>query len=109
MGRLGVRGACVGGLVCFSLGGKPAMQTHEVAAVRQRYLSRVAAMLSADQLALFEAYERRVQAAIERRDPAPIAIAPGEQAVLEHIAADTQAAALRAQLDTLLRIETPPQ
>lgn len=85
------------------------MQVHEVAAVRQQYRSRVVAILTADQLALFDAYERRVQAAIERRDPAPIAITPGEQAVLDRIAADTQAAALRTQIDALLRIETLPQ
>ena len=39
----------------------------------------------------------------------PIALTPEEQAVLGTLAADTQAAALRTQLDVLLRIATPAQ
>jgi hypothetical protein len=85
------------------------MSAREIATVSQRYRKRIAAILSPDELARFDTYERRVQAAITRRDTAPVKPTSDEQAVLDKIAADTQAAALHKQLDVLLRITTPPQ
>jgi hypothetical protein len=60
-------------------------------------------------MAPFDVYEQRVQAAITRRDITPVLPTPDEQAVLDELAADRQATALRKQLDILLRIEIPPQ
>jgi len=85
------------------------MSAGEIATVTQQYRERVEAILAPDELAHFDAYQRRVQAAIARRDTAPVALNPDEQAVLDKLAGDTQAAALHKQLDVLLRIETPPQ
>lgn len=85
------------------------MSGKEIAAVSQRYRKRVEAVLTPDELARFDAYQQRVQAAIAQRDTAPIALTTDEQAVLDKIAADTQAAALHKQLDVLLRIEMPAQ
>jgi hypothetical protein len=85
------------------------MSGHEIATVSQQYRKRVEAILTANELARFDAYDRRMQAAIARRDTAPVAATPDEQAVLDKIAADTEAAALHKQLDVLLRLEIPPQ
>jgi hypothetical protein len=85
------------------------MSANEIAAVTQQYQERVAAILSPAELAQFHAYEQRVQDAIARRDTAPVAATPQEQAALDRVAADQQAAVLRQQLDILLRIATPPQ
>jgi hypothetical protein len=85
------------------------MSANEIATVSQQYRKRIAAILTPDELARFDAYQQRVQAAIARRDTAPVALTPDEQVVLDKIAADTQAAALHKQLDVLLRIEIPPQ
>jgi hypothetical protein len=85
------------------------MSANEIAKVSQQYRKRVEAVLTPNELAHFDSYQQRVQAAIARRDTAPIALTPDEQAVLDKIAADTQAAALHKQLDVLLRIEMPPQ
>ncbi len=85
------------------------MSAHEIAMLSQRYRNRVQAILTPEELALFDAYHQRVEAAIERRDTRPVAPTPGEQAVLGKIAADAEAAALHKQLDILLRIEIPPQ
>jgi hypothetical protein len=85
------------------------MSTNEIAAVSQRYRERIVTILTPDELARFDAYQQRIQAAIARRETVPIALTPEEQAVLDTLAADTQATALRTQLDVLLRIATPPQ
>jgi hypothetical protein len=85
------------------------MTAHEITTVSQQYRKRVEAILTLDELAHFDAYQQRVQAAIARRDTAPVALTSDEQAVLDKLAADTQAAALHKQLDVLLRIEMPPQ
>jgi hypothetical protein len=85
------------------------MSAHEITTVSQQYRKRVEAILTPDELALFDAYQQRVQAAITRRDTSPVAVTPDEQTVLDKLAADTQAAALHKQLDVLLRIEMPPQ
>jgi hypothetical protein len=85
------------------------MSANEVALVSHRYRERIEAFLTPERLALFDAYEQRVQAAIARRDATPVLPTLDEQAVLDELAADMQAAALRKQLDILLRIEIPPQ
>jgi hypothetical protein len=85
------------------------MSADEIALVSRRYRERIESILTPEQLARFDAYERRVQAAITRRDTTPVFPTPDEQAVLDELAADMQAATLRKQLDILLRIEIPPQ
>jgi hypothetical protein len=85
------------------------MSTNEIATVTQQYRKRVEAILTPRELARFDTYQRRVQAAIARRDTAPVALTTEEQAVLDKLAADTEASALHKQLDVLLRIEMPPQ
>jgi hypothetical protein len=85
------------------------MSANEIATVTQQYRNRIEAILTPDELACFDAYQQHVQCAIARRDSGPVALAPDEQAVLDKIAADTQAMALRTQLNVLLRIEIPPQ
>lgn len=85
------------------------MSADEITTVTQHYRKRVEAILTPNELARYDAYQRRVQAAIARRDTAPVALAPDEQAVLDKLAADMQAAALHKQLDVLLGIEKPPQ
>jgi hypothetical protein len=85
------------------------MTSNEIAAVAQQYRQRIEAILAPDELACFDTYEQRVRAAAARRDAAPMDLTSGEQAVLDKIAADLQAAALQKQLNILLRIETPPQ
>jgi hypothetical protein len=85
------------------------MSADEIAIVSQRYRERIEAILTQQGLAHFDAYHQRLQAALASRDATPIPPTPDEQAVLDEIAMDTQAAALRKQLDILLRIEIPPQ
>jgi hypothetical protein len=85
------------------------MSVSEIAMVSHQYRERVAALLTPDELAQYDAYEQRVRAQSDAHDPNPIAETPQEQAVLTKIAADTQAAALHKQLMVLLRIETLPQ
>jgi hypothetical protein len=85
------------------------MTANEVAQVAQQLRERITAILSPEALARYDAYQQRLQAANERRDTAPMAVAAEEQAVLDTIAADTQAAALHKQLLVLLRIATLPQ
>ena len=70
------------------------MSASEIAAARRQLRARIEAILAADELAAHDAYQARVQAALDRRDPAPIAPAPAEQAALDKIAHDTEAAAL---------------
>jgi hypothetical protein len=85
------------------------MSADEMTLVSRRYRERIERILTPEQLGRFDAYQRRVQAAIARRDASPVLPTTGEQAVLDELAADTQAASLRKQLDILLRIEIPPQ
>ena len=85
------------------------MTAQEIAAVSRRFRERVEALLSPQELSRFDAYQRRVAAAAAAHDAAPIAPTAEEQAVLDRLAEDTQAAVLRKQLDVLLRIETLPQ
>ena len=85
------------------------MSADEIALVAQQYRARLETIFTPEQLSRFDAYERRIQAAIERRDSAPVEPAPEEQALLDAIAADTEAAALQARLDIVLRIRTSRQ
>jgi hypothetical protein len=85
------------------------MSANEIAAVSRHYRERIIALLTPDEIAQYDAYEQRVAAHIDARDPERIERTPVEQAVLTKIAADTQAAALHKQLMVLLRIETLPQ
>jgi hypothetical protein len=85
------------------------MTTSEIAVVKRQYRSRVEALLDPEELARFDAYQQRLEAALARRDPCPVVPTAEEQALLTRLAEDTQTAALRKQLDVLLRIETLPQ
>jgi hypothetical protein len=85
------------------------MTTDEIQASFERFMARVAAILTADELAVYRAYLRRLEASIARQDPNPVAILPAEQAVLDIIAADTEAAALRKAYSVLIGLEKLPQ
>jgi hypothetical protein len=85
------------------------MSANEIATVTHQYRERIAALLTADQLAAYDAYEQRLQASTATRDRGSVETTALEQAALDKIAADTQAAALHKQLMVLLRIETLPQ
>ena len=85
------------------------MSADEMTLVSRRYRERIESILTSEQLARFDAYEQRVQAALARHDAAAVLPTADEQTVLDELAADTQAASLRKQLDILLRIEIPPQ
>jgi hypothetical protein len=85
------------------------MTADEIVTVERQFRQRVQAILAAGELASYDAYQQRVQHAIDRRDLRPIVATPAEQAVLDAIAADTEAAALHKQLLVLLRVETLPQ
>jgi hypothetical protein len=85
------------------------MGANEITMVSQQYQNRVKAILKPVELACFDSYQQRVKVAIARRDTAPVVLAPDEQMVLDKIAQDPEAVALRTQLDVLLRIETLPQ
>lgn len=85
------------------------MSANEITTVTRQYRERVAAILSPGEQAAFDAYQQRIEQSITRRATAPVVPSPEEQAALDTIAADMQAAALRTQLDMLLRLDTPPQ
>jgi hypothetical protein len=85
------------------------MSTSEITTVTRQYRERILAILTPDELAQYDVYEQHIQAQANAHDSAPIEPTPAEQAVLDKIAADTQAAALHKQLMVLLRIETLPQ
>jgi hypothetical protein len=84
------------------------MTSDEIQLARQRYRARLEAILTPAELARYDAYQQRVQARLAQSDPAPIAATPDEQAVLDKIAADVEAAALDKQLLVLLRVERLP-
>ena len=52
-------------------------------------MARLDVILTPDELALYQAYRQRLEAAVSQQDPDSIAIRPSEQAVLDTIAADT--------------------
>jgi len=82
---------------------------NEITTVTRQYQERIVAILTSDEAAQYDAYEQRVQVQINVRDSGLIEPTAVEQAVLNKIAADAQAAALHKQLMVLLRIETLPQ
>jgi len=85
------------------------MSACEIATVTRQYRERIIALLTPDEMADYDAFERRVAAQIDAHDLGLIEQTPAQQAVLAKIAADAQAAALHKQLMVLLRIETLPQ
>jgi len=85
------------------------MSAYEIDTVTRQYRERIIALLTPDEIADYDAYEQRVAAQINARDPGPLEQTPVEQAVLGKIAADAQAAALYKQLMVLLRLEILPQ
>jgi len=85
------------------------MTTDEIRVAFERFMARVTVILTADQLAIYKAYWQRLEASVARQDPNPVAILPREQAVLEIIAADTEAAALRKAYSVLIGLEKLPQ
>jgi hypothetical protein len=85
------------------------MSVSEIATVTRQYRERITALLAPDEIADYDAYEQRIAAQIDTHDRELIEQTPVEQAILNKIAADAQAAALYKQLMVLLRIETLPQ
>jgi hypothetical protein len=85
------------------------MTTDEIRASFERFMSRVTAILTADELAVYQAYQQRLEASVARQDSNPVAILPAEQAVLDTIAADTEATALRKAYSVLIGLEKLPQ
>lgn len=85
------------------------MTADEIQVASQHYRARIEALLNADELALYNAYEARVQAGLTTSGIEPTPVLPAEQAVLDTIAADSEAAALYKQVMALLRVEHLPQ
>jgi hypothetical protein len=85
------------------------MTSDEIRTSFERFMARVTAILTADQLALYKAYWQRLEASVARHDPEPVAILPAEQAVLDIIAADAEATALRKAYSVLIGLEKLPQ
>jgi hypothetical protein len=85
------------------------MSANEIAIVSRQYRERIITVLTPDEVARYDGYEQRMRATISTHSSAPIEPTLAEQAVLDKIAADAQAAALHKQLMVLLRIETLPQ
>jgi hypothetical protein len=85
------------------------MSESEIVIATEQYRARITALLTPEEIAQYDSYERRIQAAVVAGNSDPIEITPAEQAVLNKIAADERAAALHKQLMVLLRIESLPQ
>ncbi len=85
------------------------MSVNEIATVERQLRERIAALLAPHEQASYDAYRQRIEEAVQRHDIDPIRPTTDEQAALDLIANDTQAAALDKQLRVLLRIETLPQ
>jgi hypothetical protein len=85
------------------------MTASEIDAAFARYMNRVAEILTPDERTRYAAYMRRLEATIARSDPNPVDVPPAEQAVLDKIAADTEAMALRKQYSVLIGLEKLPQ
>lgn len=85
------------------------MSEQEIEMASRQFHARVAAILSPEAFACYDVYQRRLREANARHDAAPVAPTPEEQAALDAIDADMQAAELRKRLRVLLRIETLPQ
>jgi precorrin-3B methylase len=84
-------------------------QSGEIQQVWRRYRERVQAILTADELVCYEAYQQRIRRAIDRGDVAPIPVSEDEQRVLDKIAADIEATAIDRQFLTLIRVAKLPQ
>jgi hypothetical protein len=85
------------------------MSASEIELVRQRLRARIEEILSPANLAAYESYHDRLRAALSRHDPDPVVATAAEQAALDRIASDSQAAALDKQLLVLLRVDSLPQ
>jgi hypothetical protein len=85
------------------------MTAPEIAIVSQRLRERITAILTAQELAHYDAFRARVEAATRSADTSPVQPTPDEQRAIDLIAADRVAASLDQQLMVLLRIVTPPQ
>ena len=85
------------------------MTADEIQTASQRYRARIDMVLPPDEQALYNRYEQRVADGLTQNGAEPVTITPAEQAVLDTIAADTEAAALYKQLMALLRVEHLPQ
>jgi hypothetical protein len=82
------------------------MSANEITTVTRQYRERAIAILTSDQVAQYDTYEQRVQVKINAHASGLIEPTVVEQAVLNKIAADAQAAVLHKQFMVLLRIET---
>lgn len=80
------------------------MTADEIATVERRLRRRLEELLSPAQLACYDGYQGRLARQIERHDVAPVLIGPAEHEVFALIGADSEARALRAQLDILTRV-----
>lgn len=85
------------------------MTDNEIQAASQRYRARINMLLAPAEQALYDTYEQRVADSLTQNGAEPVTITPAEQAILDTIAADTEAAALYKQLMALLRVEHLPQ
>jgi hypothetical protein len=85
------------------------MTSDEIQAAFERFMTRVTAVLTPDELTAYRAYRQRLEASVARQDPNPVAILPTEQAALDTIAADTEASALRKAYSVLIGLEKLPQ
>lgn len=85
------------------------MTASEIDRVEGLLRERVEQLLSPEQLAQYDAYQRRLQAQIERHETDPLPRTPAEQAAYDLIDADPQAQGLRAQLDILTRVKVSRQ
>jgi hypothetical protein len=85
------------------------MTSSEIQTAFERFMARVIAILAPDELSVYRAYHQRLEESVSRRDPAPVALLPSEQAVLDKIEADTEARALRRAYSVLIGVEKLPQ
>jgi hypothetical protein len=85
------------------------MSASEIDVARRQLRARVETILSADELSIYDAYDDRIRAALAQGSAGVVEATAAEQAVLDKIAHDTQAAALDTQLLALLRVKTLPQ
>lgn len=83
------------------------MAAHEIERVERLLQARIEQILAPQQLAQYNAYQRRLMEQIERRETEPLPMMPEEQAAYALI--DAEARGLRAQLDILTRLRVSPQ
>jgi hypothetical protein len=85
------------------------MQPGEIQQVWQRYQARVDTILTPEEQACYERYQQRIRRSIDRADVTPIPVTDEEQATLDKIAADIEAAAIDRQFLALIRVAKLPQ